>query len=76
MISRATPISPALGGVGNALGRIEIMPPPDPAPWSLRFFAAIDRAAQRARARGSMNALGGDTGAIAAAMVTGKRDFL
>ncbi|WP_159727403.1 ComEC/Rec2 family competence protein [Methylosinus sp. Ce-a6] len=64
-----------LGGVGNALGRIEIMPPPDPAPWSLRFFAAVDRLRNDLAAR-VYRALGGDTGAIAAAMVTGKRDFL
>ncbi|CAN2533200.1 hypothetical+protein [Methylocapsa aurea] len=65
----------SLGGVGNALGRIDILPPPDPAPWSLRFFAAIDRL-RNALATRVARALGGDTGAIAAAMVTGKRDFL
>jgi competence protein ComEC len=64
-----------IGGVGNALGRIEVMAPPDPAPPSLRFFAAIDRMRNALAAR-VYRALGGDTGAIAAAMVTGKRDFL
>jgi competence protein ComEC len=64
-----------LGGVGNALGRVEILPPPDPAPWSLRIFAAIDRARNDLALR-VYRALGGDAGAIAAAMVTGKRDFL
>lgn len=64
-----------LGGVGNALGRIDVMPPPDPAPLSLRFFAAVDRLRNDLSAR-VYRALGGDTGAIAAAMVTGKRDFL
>ncbi|BBU62629.1 competence protein ComEC [Methylosinus sp. C49] len=64
-----------LGGVGNALGRIDVLPPPDPAPMSLRFFAAVDRLRNALAAR-VYRALGGDTGAIAAAMVTGKRDFL
>jgi len=65
----------SLGGVGNALGRVDILPPPDPAPLSLRFFAAVDRL-RNALATRVARALGGDTGAIAAAMVTGKRDFL
>lgn len=64
-----------LGGVGNALGRIEIIPPPDPAPLSLRFFAAIDRLRNELALR-VYRQLGGDSGAIAAAMVTGKRDLL
>jgi competence protein ComEC len=64
-----------LGGVGSALGRIESMPPPDPAPLSLRFFAAVDRG-RNALALRVYRLIGGDTGAIAAAMVTGKRDFL
>jgi predicted membrane metal-binding protein len=51
------------------------MPPPDPAPLSLRFFAAVDRA-RNALAFRVYNELQGDAGAIAAAMVTGKRDFL
>ena len=64
-----------IGGVGNALGRIETMPPPDPAPLSLRFFAAVDRL-RNALALRVYKIIGGDAGAIAAAMVTGKRDFL
>jgi competence protein ComEC len=64
-----------LGGVGNALGRIETMPPPDPAPLSLRFFASVDRI-RNALALRVYKTIGGDAGAIAAAMVTGKRDFL
>ena len=64
-----------IGAVGNALGRVEIMAPPDPAPLSLRFFAAVDRA-RNALALRVYKTIGGDAGAIAAAMVTGKRDFL
>jgi len=65
----------AFGGVGNALGRVEILPAPDPPPISLRFFAAVDRM-RNALALRVYRALEGDTGAIAAAMVTGKRDLL
>lgn len=64
-----------IGAVGNALGRIEIATPPAPAPFPLRFFAAVDRLRNDLALRVD-RALGGDTGAIAAAMVTGKRDFL
>lgn len=64
-----------LGAVGNALGRIEVKPAPEPAPWSLRFFAAVDRA-RNALALRVYDELQGDEGAIAAAMVAGKRDFL
>ena len=32
-----------LGAVGSVLGRVETMPAPDPAPFSLRFFAGVDR---------------------------------
>jgi competence protein ComEC len=64
-----------LGGVGNALGRIESMPAPDPAPQSLLFFAAVDRI-RNALAMRVYKTIGGDAGAIAAAMVTGKRDLL
>ncbi|MGJ0394751.1 MAG: ComEC/Rec2 family competence protein [Methylocystis sp.] len=64
-----------IGGVGNALGRIETMPPPEPAPLSLRFFAHVDRM-RNALAMRVYRIIDGDAGAIAAAMVTGKRDLL
>jgi competence protein ComEC len=64
-----------LGGVGSALGRVETLPPPDPAPASLRFFAAVDRVRNDLALR-IYKIIGDDAGAIAAAMVTGKRDFL
>ena len=64
-----------LGAVGSTLGRVEVMPPPDAAPLSLRFYAAVDRARNALAAR-VYDVLQGDTGAIAAAMVTGKRDYL
>ncbi|WP_245412002.1 ComEC/Rec2 family competence protein [Methylocella silvestris] len=56
-----------LGGVGNALGRIETLAPPVPAEFSLSAAMALDRA---------RNALSRRIDAIAAAMVTGKRDLL
>jgi competence protein ComEC len=64
-----------IGAVGSALGRIDIIPAPDPAPLSLSFFAAVDRMRNALSSR-VYRELGGDTGAIAAAMVTGKRDYL
>ena len=64
-----------LGGVGNALGRIEKTDAPEAAPLSLRFFAAVDRY-RNALVERVTDRLPGDTGAIAAAMVAGNRDFL
>ncbi len=64
-----------VGAVGSTLGAITILPPPREASWRQRFFASIDQARNRLALR--VNAIiGGDEGAIAAAMVTGKRDFL
>jgi competence protein ComEC len=64
-----------VGAVGTAFGTIAVLPPPHDAPWRERFFAAIDRARNRLAVRVD-TIIGGDEGAIAAAMVTGKRDFL
>ena len=64
-----------VGAVGSALGPIRLIPPPRDASWRQRFSATIDQARNRLALR--VNAIiGGDEGAIAAAMVTGKRDFL
>jgi competence protein ComEC len=64
-----------VGAVGSVLGPIQRLPPPSDATWRERFDAAIDHARNRLALR--VNAIiGGDEGAIAAAMVTGKRDFL
>ncbi len=64
-----------IGAVGTALGPVSVLPPPAAASWRQRFFAAIDRARNRLAVRVEA-IIGGDEGAIAAAMVTGKRDFL
>ncbi|MGD1037171.1 MAG: ComEC/Rec2 family competence protein [Roseiarcus sp.] len=64
-----------VGAVGSTLGAIAVLPPPREASWRQRFFASIDQARNRLALR--VNAIiGGDEGAVAAAMVTGKRDFL
>ena len=64
-----------VGAVGSTLGAIRVLPPPGDASLKQRFGAAIDHARNRLALR--VNAIiGGDEGAIAAAMVTGKRDFL
>jgi competence protein ComEC len=64
-----------VGAVGSTLGPIRRVNAPGDASWRQRFDAAIDQARNRLALR--VNAIiGGDEGAIAAAMVTGKRDFL
>ena len=64
-----------IGAVGNVLGRMEeAVAPEAPDAW-LSAGMAIDRA-RNALARRVDTIVGGDAGAIAAAMVTGKRDRL
>ena len=64
-----------VGAVGSTLGPIQRVSAPGDASWRQRFGAAIDQARNRLAQR--VNAIiGGDEGVIAAAMVTGKRDFL
>ena len=64
-----------VGAVGSTLGAVRAIAPPADATLSQRFHSAIDHARNRLALR--VNAvIGGDEGAIAAAMVTGKRDFL
>jgi competence protein ComEC len=64
-----------VGAVGSTLGPIRLLPPPADASLRQRFDAAIDHARNRLALRVE-TIIGGDEGAIAAAMVTGKRDFL
>ncbi len=64
-----------VGAVGSTLGAISVLPPPREASWGQRLDAAIDQARNRLALRVDA-IIGGDEGAIAAAMVTGKRDFL
>ncbi len=65
----------SLGAVGNALGRIETAAPPAPPGLRLQAMMALD-CGRNALARRIDSIVGGDAGAIAAAMVTGKRDLL
>ena len=64
-----------LGAVGSALGNLEPTPAPHAADLKLRFYAAIDRG-RNALAKRVEQSIGGSAGAIGAAMVTGKRDYL
>ena len=64
-----------IGGVGNALGRIQALEPPEAAPLTLRLSAAVDRF-RNALVQRVTERMPGDVGAIAAAMVAGKRDHL
>jgi competence protein ComEC len=64
-----------VGAVGSVLGPVRNLPPPADASLRQRFSAAIDQARNRLALRVD-RIIGGDEGAIAAAMVTGKRDFL
>ncbi|QXX73815.1 ComEC/Rec2 family competence protein [Methylovirgula sp. HY1] len=64
-----------IGAVGNVLGRVDVMAPPHRPGFFLSMMMAVDRG-RNALARRVDRIVGGDAGAIAAAMVTGKRDFL
>ena len=64
-----------IGAVGSTLGAPQAAPAPEDPGLRLRFFAWVDRA-RNALALRVQQAIGGDHGAIGAAMVTGKRDML
>ncbi|KAB1076055.1 ComEC/Rec2 family competence protein [Methylobacterium planeticum] len=64
-----------IGAVGSLTGKIEVRPPPGPIPLSLRLAAAIDDA-RNGLTRRITDANGGQAGAVAAALVTGKRGLI
>jgi len=64
-----------VGAVGSALGAVARSAPTVETSQLQRFFAGVDRARNQLAMRADA-VIGGDEGAIAAAMVTGKRDFL
>ncbi len=64
-----------IGAVGSLVGTIEVRPPPRPPPWDLRLAAGIDDA-RNALTRRMATAGGGQAGAVAAALVTGKRGLI
>lgn len=61
-----------LGAVGFATGRPEMVPPPGAPPFSVSVSAAIE-ATRLSITRRITSALPGETGAIAAALITGER---
>ena len=67
----------SVGAVGSIPGAISPSAPPGGIgpPVDLRFFAAIDRKRNELTER-IVRAYGGQPGAVAAALVTGKRDFI
>ncbi|WP_375453353.1 ComEC/Rec2 family competence protein [uncultured Methylobacterium sp.] len=64
-----------IGAVGSLIGRIEVRPSPEPVPLLLRLAAAVDDA-RNALTRRITDANGGQAGAVAAALVTGKRGLI
>ncbi|GJD51703.1 hypothetical protein OPKNFCMD_4458 [Methylobacterium crusticola] len=64
-----------IGAVGSLLGAVAVLPAPEPAPAALRLAAAIDDA-RNALTRRITDANGGQAGAVAAALVTGKRGLI
>ncbi len=64
-----------IGAVGTLLGSVEVRPPPAPPPLDLAAAAAID-AARNALTRRIAEGIGGSAGAVAAALVTGKRGLI
>jgi len=64
-----------IGAVGSIAGKIALTPPPYPMPTRLAVDVAIDRA-RNALTRRIAEVGGGQGGAVAAALVTGKRGLI
>ncbi len=64
-----------LGAVGSLVGAVAIRAPTEPPPMSLRLAALLDEA-RNALTRRIAQAAGGQAGAVAAALVTGKRGLI
>jgi competence protein ComEC len=64
-----------IGAVGSLLGRVQQRAPPEPPGWCLSLAAAVDDD-RNTLARRIADAFGGPAGAVAAALVTGKRGFI
>ena len=64
-----------IGAVGSVPGQIRLSPPPVAEPWDLRWQVGIDRA-RNALTERIANTIGGQAGAVAAALVTGKRGLI
>jgi competence protein ComEC len=64
-----------IGGSGFVLGQIRIADPPAAQTWRLRYAAAVD-AMRDAIDKRIRSVVPGDEGAIASALITGKRDAI
>ncbi|WP_438346156.1 ComEC/Rec2 family competence protein [Methylorubrum populi] len=64
-----------IGAVGSLVGKVEVGPPPERLPLALRLVAAVD-SARNAFTQRITDAIGGQAGAVAAALVTGKRGLI
>ncbi|QGY04657.1 ComEC family competence protein [Methylobacterium mesophilicum SR1.6/6] len=64
-----------LGAVGSLVGAVTVRAPAEPPPLRLRLAATLD-AARNALTRRIAEAEGGQAGAVAAALVTGKRGLI
>jgi competence protein ComEC len=64
-----------IGAVGSLTGRVEVRAPPVAPDFALRVAAAID-GARNDLTRRIAGAIGGQAGAVAAALVTGKRGLI
>ncbi|WP_232630241.1 ComEC/Rec2 family competence protein, partial [Methylobacterium sp. Leaf118] len=64
-----------IGAVGSLTGKVEIRAPTAPLPVELRLAARIDEA-RNVLTRRISEAIGGQAGAVAAALVTGKRGLI
>ncbi|MCJ2072278.1 ComEC family competence protein [Methylobacterium sp. J-030] len=64
-----------IGAVGSLLGAVTVRAPAEPPPLRLRLAATLDQA-RNALTRRIAEAEGGQAGAVAAALVTGKRGLI
>jgi competence protein ComEC len=64
-----------IGAVGSALGTVQRATSPVPKPWPLILSGSLDEA-RNALTRRIASAIGGPEGAVAAALVTGKRGLI
>lgn len=64
-----------IGAVGSLVGKVEVRPPTEIPDWGIRLAAAVDTA-RNALTRRITDANGGQAGAVAAALVTGKRGLI
>jgi len=64
-----------IGAVGSLVGAVAVRPPSEPPPLRLRLAATLDEA-RNGLTRRIAEAAGGQAGAVAAALVTGKRGLI